>query len=315
MFRCDKTHIIAFLLLSAVTLFSACSTNGINEPEEDEWIVIPIFPIPSFGYADRYPAANPNSELVAFIRDLGTSPPDSVKEGLYLINLFSRDVSLLIEGTFGRPAWLDTSTILVPLYSSAGGGRLFSINIQSKELIPISTDPVSNPSVSRTDSIVVYDYEASLRALDIKTHYSWEIIDGGFNMPSLSADGDLIAAQEIVLSGSASTISILDTNGSNVVRLIDPRLDYYYTYPTWSDTGLYIVCEVLFMNEDNISEYRIIMIDIALRKCSDITEGLYPCYSNNIQQIFYSGIVRDRNNQMRIFMCNITGGEKEQITY
>lgn len=296
-------------VVCAAFLFAACSSSP-SIPDLDEKDVAPDTPL--FGYADRYPAVKPSGEQIVFVRQPGTAPPDTLRAGLYLLDILTRELLLVREGRFGRPSWLDSNSIVVQDNSPSGGGQLSLLNLVTGEDTFLPGRSIRNPNVCAIDSIVVYDYGGTLWTFDIRSYVTAQVILGGFTTPSWSYDGSTIAAEHDAPSGLASTISLIDPDAGQYIRATSIVQHTAFSFPSWNASSSHIVC-----NRISSSNYgsSVALIDLNSGTYRDLVEGMYPTFSLNGEYIIYSGLSSNPKNALRIFRLKLDGGVQEQLTF
>jgi Tol biopolymer transport system component len=302
--------VIVFSLLSSCALLNPSSDNDRDEGGDAE---LPVL-LP-YSYSDEYPALRPAHRQVAFFRRRGNKPPESFVQGLYLVDLDTRETHLLKPGSYGRPVWLDANSILVGEYST-GGGCLCLLDITTFEMTPLCDIRVQFPTVNTTDSTIVYEDSAYLWRLDLRTNSTAQLTAyHGYRVPSFSPDGSRIAVECRALNGYSTTITILAADGTRI-RDVSPAISGYSgTYPSWNQAGTKLAYVRM---SPSTTHTMIVLCDISGTSEIVLRKGLFPIFANSGLGIVYSDTVTSSNPaELRLFITSLEGGSAdfEQLTY
>lgn len=313
-----KNLVWSLLLCMCVLAQVSCSDVGdVIEQDQDNEPDNPgeIIPSPQFRYADVFPSVRPGYSEIVFVRKEGTVEYENNIPGLYLLNLETLQLQLLVEGSIGKPSWLNSNEIYYPYLSNSGGGRLFRLNVISGESVAVSEIALQNPSIHPNGRLVAHDYGGAIWILDLEMNQNTKITIGGFDNPQWSPGGQFIAVAETVLDGAGSIISVLDPAGVVLNRLTDPKYHQFYHYPNWNTSGTEIVFETLYPVSQSNTTYYVGSVNIGSNSWRKITNGKYPVYNDVNNSIIYTWIADNVNGELRLFYIDKYTNNIRQLTY
>lgn len=305
---------ISFHLISMLVGFCLASCTGIGHPTgtDSNSIGGPIGN-PQRAYADGFPTPRPGLEQLAFVREVGSAHDTIAVEGIYLLDVPSRQVQLLRLGYAGKLAWLDQNTLCFPDLTTGGGGRLVSIDLVSGEENVLSQYPVQNPSVSPRWNHVAYDHAGTIWLLNLFDDARSVIATRAYD-PSFSPDGAHIA---IVSYAGRNSVELLSMSGATLGGLVSSRPGVFYSHPSWNRSGTRLVVAALVTTSQGYSTQTIVTVDLVEgtwpRYGDGILKGMEPAFMGE-DRIVFTWYNAGTNFETRIFSARISGDSIVQLT-
>jgi|GEM_PF-6944802 len=261
---------------------------------------------------DKHPAISPNNEDVAFIRYPGGADT-SIIGGIYLVNIYSLNVELVLKDYYCYVAWGDSATLYLSDPASYGKG-IIKYSFTSNRIDTLSDQP--GKSISYYNNSIVFEYGSEIWMYDIVyNRVSRVAYSGKYRTPSWSSDGTyILASMHVPNNTSAVAIVLLATTGTIIDQVNEPRRDHSYLYPKVNNDGDHILCEHGYPTNNGYI-YDVVEVNMASGSSTTIVRGRYPIYNDSNNVIIYSYHTDVFSDGLRLYMINTENNEIVQLTF
>lgn len=311
--------ILIFWIIFFTILISSC--------DEEDSITLPIGDPPVYPLVDEFPAWSPDGQHILYNHygitriDIGGSyhvDPDS--SGLWIIDSDGTNPRILLKNAYNG-TWAPDGKWIVFVQ----GARIYKANINKDKTTLDQIEQLTFvgesffPSISKDGQWIAFDSNKdSPNGMNFiwkmkadgsnKERISYDPSTGEMRMPNWSPSGDKIVHQKYIEIGSPE-IFVINNNGTDLSRLTFNNADDRYPQYAPKDN------KIIFQSNSNVW---LMTTDGTNLIQLTANGGGTPSWSPDGQKIVFVGFSDkeyDPENNGTLYVMNIDGGNRQQLTY